>query len=310
MARLRALAASRWCKATASAGLLVVLLHETNLGDLRQAIGAADPAWALAGFLVYLASQVLSAFRWQLLARPLGFGEPFRRFLACFFAGMYLNLFGPSTLAGDVGRAILLAGGQRRARALTTVVAHRAIGLVALVSIAAVALLCLPRFPLPRTLYWTAWSLPVLALLAWRCGPLAAVGWLAPQHRARRFVEHDLGPYRDDRRLLLWSFTLACIMHLAQVGSQALLAVALGLHLPWTFFLVFVPVVNVAAMLPVTVSGIGVREAGYWYFLGSIGANREDALALGLISSAVALAAGLTGAPSLVAIGKPEPEQD
>jgi hypothetical protein len=122
----------------------------------------------------------------------------------------------------------------------------------------------------------------------------------------RRFVERDLRPYRDDARLLVWSFILALAMHLLQVGSQALLAVALGLRLPWTFFLIFVPVVNVAAMLPLTVSGVGIREAGYWYFLDAVGADREEALALGLISSAVALAAGLTGAPFLLATGKPD----
>jgi uncharacterized membrane protein YbhN (UPF0104 family) len=305
VSRFRALVSSRAFKVSASIALLAVLLYETDLGDLGRVVGGADPRWAFAGFAAYLSSQVLSAFRWQVIARPLGFTESFGRFLGCFFAGMYLSLFGPSTLAGDVGRSLLLAGGRRRGRALTTVVAHRAIGFVALACIAAAALLCLPHHPVPRTLYWAAWSMPFLSLLAWWWGPLAAVARLPKAHRVRRFVERDLRPYRNDRRLLAWSFTLAVVMHLVQVGSQALLALALGLHLPWSYFLIFVPVVNVAAMLPITVSGIGIREAGYWYFLDSIGADGEEALALGLIASAVTLAAGLTGAPFLLATGKP-----
>jgi hypothetical protein len=56
-----------------------------------------------------------------------------------------------------------------------------------------------------------------------------------------------------------------------------------------------VPIVNMAGMAPVSFSGIGVREGGYWYFLSVLGVDRETSIALGLLASAVVLANGLTG---------------
>jgi hypothetical protein len=298
MSRLRTVIASVWFKLALSAALITVLFVETDFGQLGTALATVHPGWLLLGLLTYLLSQAMSALRWCVLARPLGFTQPFARFFTWYFSGMYLNLFAPSTVAGDVWRALFLAGGKgRRALALTSVIADRGIGFAVIVWIAAAAILLLPGYPLPRPLYWAAWLVPPLTAIAWWAGPLLLVRFFAPGNRWRLMVEHDLAPYRRDHRLLSASVLLACVFHLLQIGSQIAIAWALRLPVAWTFFLIFVPVVNIAGMLPITLSGIGVREAGYVYFLALTHVEREPAIALGLVSSAVVLLTGLTGAP-------------
>ncbi len=297
MSRLRSLTSSRWFKLGLSVALLALLFSETDLGDVRRVLWAARPAWVLIGFAGYLVSQAMSALRWCMLARPLGFRQPFSRFFVYYFSGMYLNLFAPSTVAGDIGRALFLAGGKRRTRALVSVVADRGLGFVALVWVGAVSIIFLSQYPVPAPLYWGAWLIPPAMVFGWLWGPLLAVHFLPAGHVWRMFVERDLVPYWHDRRLLALSFGLATLFHLVQIWTQIVLAWALDLHIPWSFFLVFVPIVNLAGMLPISLSGIGVREGGYWYFLSLVGIDREAALALGLLSSAVVLASGLTGAP-------------
>ena len=56
-----------------------------------------------------------------------------------------------------------------------------------------------------------------------------------------------------------------------------------------------VPIVNLAGMVPISISGIGVREAGYLYFLRQIGVHKSSAVALGILSSATVLLNGLIG---------------
>jgi len=53
--------------------------------------------------------------------------------------------------------------------------------------------------------------------------------------------------------------------------------------------------VNVVGMLPVSFSGIGIREGGYWFFLKMVGVDPAGAVALGLLSSVVVLLSGLSG---------------
>jgi uncharacterized membrane protein YbhN (UPF0104 family) len=286
-----------WFKLGLSVLLLAVLLQETDLGQLSAAMVRAHLGWVIVALLGYIVSQVVSSIRWTMLARPLGFQEPFGYFFRSYFTGMYMNLFAPSTVAGDIGRALLLAaaGQRRKALAFTTVIADRGLGFVVLIWIGALAILTHPGYRLPAPLRYGAWVIPPATLLGWLYVPPLMVRVFAPGNRWRQLVERDLAPYWSDFRLLTETSVVACIFHGLQIITQVLLAWALDLRVPVAFFFIFVPVVNIAGMLPISFSGIGIREAGYWFFLAMVGVARPAAVALGLLSSAVVLATGLAG---------------
>jgi uncharacterized membrane protein YbhN (UPF0104 family) len=132
-------------------------------------------------------------------------------------------------------------------------------------------------------------------VLGWFYGPKVAVRVLPPHNRWRKLVESDLAPYWTDYRLLAETSLVAVVFHLLQIGTQVLLAWSLNLDAPAAFFLIFVPVVNIVGMLPVSFSGIGIREGGYWFFLKMVGVDPAGAVALGLLSSVVVLLTGLSG---------------
>jgi glycosyltransferase 2 family protein len=293
--RARRWLSSLWFKIGLSALLLVVLLRTTDVSEITDAVKRANGGWVIAAVLGYVASQVVSAVRWRMLARPLGFDEPFSHFCASYFTGMYMNLFAPSTVAGDIGRALFLAGAQKRkALAFTTVIADRALGFVVLSWIAALAIVT-SAYRLPALLYYSAWIVPPATLLGWLLLPQLVVRVFAPNNRWRLLVERDLAAYWGDFRLLGETSVVGAIFHGMQIGTQMLLAWALGIKAPLSFFFIFVPVVNILGMLPVSFSGIGIRESGYLFFLGQIGVPRAAAVALGLLSSGVVLINGLTG---------------
>lgn len=304
---LRRFVGSRWLKLALSAALLAFLFVKTDVRDIRTALAAARPGWLILSLAAFVASQVVSAYRWALLAWAIGFTEPFTRVCTYYFSGMYLNLFGPGTVAGDLGRVLFLAGGQRRALALTTVVAHRAIGFVALVWIGATAVMLLPDQPLPGPARWLA-ALAVPATVAgWLWGPRLVARLLPRTNNWRVLVERDLAPYWHDHRLLAVSLGWATVTQLTQLGAQVLVTRALDLHLPWSFFLVVVPLVGAVGTLPFSLQGVGVREAGYWYYLSQIGVPREAALSVGLLTSIVLLASGLTGLPAFLMLRQRTP---
>lgn len=288
---------SPFLKLALSAALLALLFSQTDTGDLGAAVAAADPRWLALGFAANAASQVVSAYRWWLLTVAVGFDVPLPRVASYYFGGMYLNLFGPGTLTGDVGRSLFLADGRRRGLALTTVVAHRAFGFVALVWVSAAAVLLTRELPLP-TLARPLAALAIPATLAaWLVGPRLAARMLPPTNTLRRLVEHDLAPYWRDPRLLGAALTLAMLVHMLQIGGQMAVGHALGLALPGAVFWVVVPILNALSTLPFSLSGIGVREAGYWYALPQLGVAPGSAVAVGLLTSAIVLVTGLCGLP-------------
>lgn len=299
MSRLRTIVASRWFKILISAALLAVLLYKTDRQQMRAALAAADLGWLALAWLLLIVSQILSAYRWALLARGIGFDESLQRFCLYYFSAMYVNLFGPGTVAGDVGRVLYLAGGRRRALALTSVVAHRATGFVAILWIAATGIVLLPE-PVPAAARWLTALVVPATIGGWLWGPRLAARLLPASNRWRLLVERDLAPYWHDRRLLALSIAWAMAMHGLQIVAQAQIARSLGLELPWTFFLVVVPLTNVIGTLPFSLQGVGVREAGYWSYLAGIGVASEPALAMGLLTSAVVIASNLAGLPAFL----------
>src|SRR5262249_55755313 len=219
--------------------LLIILLRKTDLSDLGDAVRSAQAGWVLVAFAGYILSQVISAIRWTMLARPLGFAEPLGPFFHPYFTGVYMNLFAPTTVAGDIGRALFLASGQRRkALAFTTVIADRGLGFVVLSWIAAFAILTQPSYHLPLPLYYAAWIIPPATLLSWLYLPQLVVRVFNPENRWRKLVQKDLAAYWSDIRLLSETSAVAFVFHVMQILTQVLLARALGLQVPLAFFFI------------------------------------------------------------------------
>jgi len=66
-----------------------------------------------------------------------------------------------------------------------------------------------------------------------------------------------------------------------------------------------VPIASVFASLPVSLAGLGVREAVYLMLFQMMGIDRDDAVALGLLFFAVTMFAGLTGALAFITTDLP-----
>ena len=169
--------------------------------------------------ILFLAGQWLSAVKWWMLGSSVGLARPLSDYVRFYFIGMFLNVFGLSTIGGDVVRGLYLGDGDRPGLALNSVIFDRVSGLVVLMALGAVALLAFPQYHLP-------WPLSVACIVG---GLLLIVGWwtcprlvrfLPARNRLRRQVENELEPFWRDRGLLLRASTLSAIFHLSQVGVQ------------------------------------------------------------------------------------------
>lgn len=287
---------SRWLKLLLSAGLLALLFTYIDTGDIRAAIVAADPFWVGAAIAAVLASHALCVERWRVLARPLGFEQSYGTFFGAYFTGMFMNLFAPSTIAGDVGRTLLISGdGGRKGMALASVIAERLVGLVVLVSIGAIAVIAQPQYALPPGARPLAWLVIPGCILGWWLAPRLASAVFPEGNRIRTLIEVDLAPYWSQPRAVLHAAAIAVVYHVLQIGAYVMIARALGLEAPVGFFYVLAPIVNIAGMLPITFGGVGIREAGMLYFLRQVGVPDAGAIAVGLIASGLTLGSGVVG---------------
>ena len=288
---------SRWLKAGISLGLLALVLKSANLRLLLAQVLAVRLELFLLALAGYLVSQVLSAYKWQMLARPLGFDQSLQAFTVYYFVGMYLNLFSPSTVLGDLVRGLLLARhGGGIGSALQSVFVDRVSGMAMLLWVSAVGFLLFGPTVLPVALCYGTIAAVGLMVVGWWVLPYV-VAWLgSPRHRLHQFIELAFTPYRAQGSAVLGrACGLAFGFHFFQLTLQVLLAHALGLSVPFWYLMLFIPLVHMLSALPLSFSGAGVREGGYVVFLALIGIGKNEAVAFGLLWTALVFGAGLVG---------------
>lgn len=275
--------------------------------------------WLAIAMALTLAGIVLSALRWQRVLDVLGLHAGLRRLLSHYMAGQFVSNVLPTTIGGDVLRVSRLSKETGESpKTFASVVLERLTGWLVLPVISVVGFLVNPPLQHLGRATQVAVGLAFVTLLA-LCILLYAV---ADQRIGGRFEARDgwrrfasavhLGLDRLRREpgaaanVLLVGFAYQLVLVLAAVAAaQALGVRPAGL----TALLAFFPAVAIAQVLPIGISGLGVREGAFVLFLGPLGVAAQEAIALGLLLYLLNLGVSLLGAPAFAVGGRlPDPD--
>jgi uncharacterized membrane protein YbhN (UPF0104 family) len=293
-------------KLAAGISLVAFLLWHYDLRSSFQLIRRERPILFVTTIVLYVGGQVMSAFRWQLLARLNGLSGRYSDYLSYYFIGMFTNVFVPGLVGGDALRALYLGRQQQRiGPAFASVMADRGIGLLTLFWLAAVAALCTARVRLPASVLHVTLAAGGMSLLAFLTAPLLAK-WISQTNRWNRLLAPMI-PYLCRPIALTPAIALSALLQLILATCQYLLAIGLRLDIALATFVLIVPITNVIASLPVTINGLGMREASYLVLLGMAGVSKGQAVALSLLYFAATLTGGFTGVFAFVMTPMPRP---
>ena len=301
-------AATLGLKIVITVGLYVYILSKVNIGRLWEMTREAQTSYFLAAILIYFLVQALSAYRWYVLLPPLGIRVPFLKILGLFFLGMYSNLFLPAAIGGDVVRIYYLNKEARNLSGSTaTVFLDRDVGLAALLVIAIIAaaaggtrfnsVMLAPVFGL-ITLGFVAINLSLFYRptynLVHRIMKLLKMKQ-ADEKIERMFVA--ITAYRKHPGLLWKAAVLSVIIQLGGIVVNALAGHSIGITTRngITDYLVFIPAISLISMNPISLNGMGWREAAYIILFMSAGASRDQATILSLLWLAVLVVTSLPG---------------
>ncbi|MGB3715305.1 MAG: lysylphosphatidylglycerol synthase transmembrane domain-containing protein [Candidatus Promineifilaceae bacterium] len=286
---------------------LAIVLWRIPLGEVLQVLRDATWSWALVAFLLVVASLFLRAFRWQILLRGLNASVGYLRLAELYFAGNFFNAFLPSGFGGDAVRIMEVARDVPGSIAAGTVIVDRITGLVMLF---VMALLVLPFRPegFPTTLAWIilisclAGLSASLILLqgslirrfgAWLPGKLSPVGD-GPVARVLQAVQGC------GWKAIAGALGVSTVFNIMLVGWWYAAGQALGYEIPYTHYLLVVPLLSLALLVP-SIGGLGVRELLAPYLFTSANLDSSDAaaqaVALSLLVFIIMRAASLLGAP-------------
>jgi uncharacterized membrane protein YbhN (UPF0104 family) len=275
-----------------SVSLLAWVAWHTDWPQVAEAFGRLRLGWWLAACGVLVVTQVVSALRWRMLARPMGFGASLGQYTSFYFIGMFFNLVLPTSVGGDVVRALYLDGRSgRRLAAFTSVLLDRVSGFLVLLALAGLGVLLSP-LALPAWVQISVAAAVGGVALGLACLPLIARLPLSVGRKAREVLDGLRAVWAP--RLLLVTTLLSVAVQVANIAIVWLIGVALGAPVPFTYYWVLVPMVTLLTLLP-SVNGTGVREGAMVLYLAPVGVGRETALTLAFLWFAVFATVSLSG---------------
>ncbi len=262
-----------------------------------------------------LAGIVLSTLRWRTVLTALGQDAKLRRLLSYNLAGLFVSNVLPTTIGGDVLRVSRLSKENgESAASFASVVLERLTGWLVLPVITFVGLLVNPGLRHLGNATRVAFALSVGTLVALvlvlvavasrRFGSkvMSRDGWrrfAAAVHLGMgRLRRHPVAAFN----VLVVGFAYQLVLVLAAL--MAAKAVGMSVAVGPTALLAFFPAVLIAQVLPISISGLGVREGAFVLFLTPLGVPTQQAIALGLLLYLLNVAVSLLGAPAFAVGGR------
>lgn len=242
---------------------------------------------------LYAMGYVISTVRWQRLLMAEGIHLPLWRLTLVYFEGAFFNLFLPTLIGGDIVRGFAIYRITRGHDAsLASILVDRLSGFAALVGIALVALgLAYKEIQDPQVAVMilavaSGFALTIAILLNDRLkhrasGVLRLVGLAHFQVTFQGMVE-AIHRYRRHHRALGQAMLLSGVLQALIIVTYYFIGAGLNLGVPLAYFFLYVPLITVVAMLPVSVAGLGIREGGAVYFFARVGVDAATALSMSL----------------------------
>jgi uncharacterized protein (TIRG00374 family) len=290
--------ALRWAAALVVLG---VLLHFLPLATVRSAIARVPPEHFFAALAGYLLAHALGVLKWRMVVNAAGAELDLATSLQCYGGGLFGTLFLPSIVGGDVIRlAVGLRKSPRPAAVLAGNVVDRFLDVGAQAGLVLLGLLLLPG-SLPESLRSIAArtlliAVAIGALLFTIVFSLRGVFLRGRSIRFRRRLarlRHALRSVSSRPHVLVAGWLAGTAIQSTFLVLTAWLAVSCGLQLPLRIWLFAWPLAKLAALLPLTQGGIGVREAALVALLAPFGAAGTLVLASGLVWEGVIVAGGI-----------------
>jgi glycosyltransferase 2 family protein len=252
---------------------------------------------------LFLAALWISVHRWHGILRRQGQDVPLRPLWIIAWISNFFAMLLPGGIGRDISRGVYLSRFQIGTLDVTrSILTDRFIGLVSVIVL----------------------SVPCMVFALWTSGPLAPLGWIllalciglpvglwlcghvdrwyrnrsAADGGIAKLIHAGAAILADFRepRLFGLPFLQSCLM----MGATILCVMAIagatgGMSAPLWSQPLFLPVIFLLSQLPISIAGIGVREAAFVSLFGTVGASAEQALSVSLAFFALGVVNNLVG---------------
>lgn len=285
-------------RASVSLLLIAWLIQWVDWSRLWSIVHTMNVGWLIAAVFSSASVLPIIAWRWRMLLRVHGVRLSFWRIFELTMIGQFFSAFLVGTTGGDMVKIFYVtrAVPQRKAAVSFTVIVDRVIGLVALLLFGvALSITQLDRLLSKPGTKAATLTFYLFALGGVTASLLACLGPLLLHHQALRsllerfpFI-HGGAPlftaYEQTARAFGINFLAligSIVAHLGTLFRGYCIILSMHLQPPFLLFSSIITIVTVLIALPISISGIGVRETLFILFFALLAINKEQAVTFSL----------------------------
>lgn len=297
--------------------LLAFLFKQIDKRVLLATIKNVDKSLLFLAFFIFFINYILCLFRWEMLLKTAKIYLPFKRVIISFAGGTFFSLFLPSTIGGDFVRSLDLAIHTKRPReVVATVFLDRLSGYIGLVIVALLAVFFGSRLMQDKNVFISVAIITTILIvvllilfnkflyskinqLLHSSGRSPAQGKglsvLDNIRESLKNLHQEIHIFRHQKKVILQNLVLSLFIQAINPITFYVIALSLGIKMNIIYFFVYLPIIGAITLLPISIGGLGLRDATTIFFFAKAGLAKDLAFAMSLLSFFFILIYGILG---------------
>ena len=269
---------------------------------MLRVIARLNPLYFTSAIVIFLIIYLLVFYRWKMLLDTRKAGLSSLRVFSSFSGGLFFNLFTPSTIGGDLSRSIDLGAHTKRYGVIAaTVLLDRLSGFAGLVTVAIISLIfghrLISDFSVYATVLLMAFLLIGVFLILFNQGIYERLN-RSVSKRGKLWenfkkLHSEIYFFRRHRAVLYANLGCSILIQAGASLFSYFLLRSLNTRISIIYPFVFNPVITVITTLPISIGGLGLRDASSIFFYSKAGVAKDVALAQSLLNFALIVSFGL-----------------
>ncbi|MBN2542995.1 flippase-like domain-containing protein [bacterium] len=286
-----------------SAAILLFLIYKVDLVMVFSLVRRLRWTDILILFCFYLFTLVFASIRWKILLKVKNIAVSVVTTYKLYLIGFFFNNFLPTGIGGDVARGWHVARKSKMIKeSIASIFIERMLGLLATLTI---ALVMLPFSKIPGNIKLL---IVVMNCIVWLIvlgfyfrfsarfiiKVMDSMPFKKVSKKIAQFIE-SVHLFRENTKALLLTFFFSILYQFSLIFYFFLVGYFLGVNVDFKLYLVFVPIVWIVSLVPISLNAIGVREASFAFFFQQIGKPGGEGFIVSLLGFLVVVFTSLLG---------------
>lgn len=266
-------------------GLIYYLFRRIDISRLSKQYSNLNLVILSIPLMILFCQCALKALKWKIILAEDNISVHYLYLARSYLIGNFMSLFLPTSIGGDFYRVYSLRKhSSKLGKNISSVLFDRFTGLFTLFTIAILSYICVFKEVIEYKLLAFYFF---IVLFFWFSTSTRLITFLdSINSRLISFINlilKSFNRYKNKKTALLKVFLISFIFHSNVVWIVKFYCIAVNVDISIVNLYMFVPLIYITELFPITINGWGVREGAFVYFFSQVGKTIEEAVAVALL---------------------------